>query len=148
MKPIQFKKLRPDTLTLEYATGASAAVDLRAAIDNPLVIEPGAVHLIPTGLAIYIGDADYAALIVPRSGLGHKHGLILGNGLGLIDADYQGQLFVSLWNRSDELYTLQPLERMTQLIILPIARAAFEEVQEFTTVSDRKEGGFGSTGKT
>lgn len=128
-----------------YATQGSAGLDLRACIDEPLLIEPGATHLIPTGLAIHVADPEYAAVILPRSGLGHKHGIVLGNLVGLIDSDYQGPLMVSAWNRSQTAYTLQPLERLAQLVIIPVVQAQFNLVDDFTS-SDRGTGGFGSTG--
>jgi dUTP pyrophosphatase len=130
-----------------YATPGSAGLDLRACLDAPLVLEPGQTQLIPTGLAIHVADPGLAALILPRSGLGHKHGIVLGNLVGLIDSDYQGQLMVSCWNRGQVLFTLQPMERMAQLVIVPVVQAQFRLVQEFG-VSQRGEGGFGSTGKS
>jgi dUTP pyrophosphatase len=129
-----------------YATPGSAGLDLRACLDQALTIEPGATHLIPTGLAIHVADPGYAAVILPRSGLGHKHGIVLGNLVGLIDSDYQGPLMVSAWNRSAVAYTLQPMERLAQLVVLPIAQVQFNVVDEFEQ-SDRGTGGFGSTGK-
>lgn len=129
-----------------YATSGSAGLDLRACIDAPLVIEPGTTHLIPTGLAIHIGDPRYAAMILPRSGLGHKHGIVLGNLVGLIDADYQGQLMVSTWNRGDMQFVLNPMERLAQLVIVPVMQVALKVVEEFGA-SERGAGGFGSTGK-
>ncbi|VFR37481.1 dUTP diphosphatase [Orrella dioscoreae] len=129
-----------------YATPGSAGLDLRACLDAPLVLAPGATHLVPTGLAIHIGDPGLAALILPRSGLGHKHGIVLGNLVGLIDSDYQGQLMVSTWNRGDTSFTLEPMERLAQLVIVPIVQARFEEVQDFSA-SERGAGGFGSTGR-
>ena len=129
-----------------YATPGSAGLDLRACIDAPLVLEPGQTQLVPTGIAIHIGDPGLAAMILPRSGLGHKHGIVLGNLVGLIDADYQGPLMVSCWNRSQTAFTLQPMERLAQLIIVPVVQASFRRVEEFGA-SDRGEGGFGSTGK-
>lgn len=129
-----------------YATPGSAGLDLRACLDQALTIEPGATHLIPTGLAIHVADPGYAAVILPRSGLGHKHGIVLGNLVGLIDSDYQGPLMVSAWNRSAIAYTLQPMERLAQLVVLPIAQVQFNVVDEFEQ-SDRGTGGFGSTGK-
>lgn len=129
-----------------YATSGSAGLDLRACIDAPLVIEPGTTHLIPTGLAIHIGDPRYAAMILPRSGLGHKHGIVLGNLVGLIDADYQGQLMVSTWNRGDMQFVLNPMERLAQLVIVPVMQVALKIVEEFGA-SERGAGGFGSTGK-
>jgi dUTP pyrophosphatase len=129
-----------------YATTGAAGLDLRAAIDNPLNLDPGETQLIPTGMAIHIGDPRYAALILPRSGLGHKHGIVLGNLVGLIDSDYQGQLFVSCWNRGRTAFTLNPMERLAQLVIVPVLQAEFKIVDEFAE-SHRGEGGFGSTGK-
>lgn len=129
-----------------YATPGSAGLDLRAAIDAPKVIEPGQAELIPTGLAIHLADPGYAALILPRSGLGHKHGLVLGNLVGLIDSDYQGQLMVSAWNRSAVAYTLQPLERLAQLVIVPVVQARFAVVDDFNAPTERGAGGYGSTG--
>src|SRR5690606_24115636 len=114
-----------------YATRGSAGLDLRACIDQALTLEPGATELIPTGLALHIGDPAYAAMILPRSGLGHKHGIVLGNLVGLIDADYQGPLMVSLWNRGDHSFTLQPMDRMAQLVIVPVMQVAFEVVDDF-----------------
>ena len=128
-----------------YATPGSAGMDLRACIDTPRTLAPGQVELIPTGIAIHIADAGLAAMILPRSGLGHKHGIVLGNLVGLIDSDYQGQLLVSCWNRSDVHYALQPMERLAQLIIVPVVHAAFEVVEDFAA-SERATGGFGSTG--
>ena len=129
-----------------YATPGSAGLDLRACIDAPLLIEPGQAALIATGLAMHIGDPGLAALLLPRSGLGHKHGIVLGNLVGLIDSDYQGPLMVSCWNRGGEAFTVQPLERIAQMIIVPVVQATFRRVDEFDT-SQRGEGGFGSTGK-
>jgi dUTP pyrophosphatase len=129
-----------------YATAGAAGLDLRAAIDSPLNLDPGDTQLIPTGMAIHIGDPRYAALILPRSGLGHKHGIVLGNLVGLIDSDYQGQLFISCWNRGQAAFTLNPMERLAQLIIVPVVQAEFRIVDEFAE-SPRGEGGFGSTGK-
>ncbi len=130
----------------EHATEGSAGMDLRACVDDTLVLAPGAVELIPTGLAMYIADPGLAGMILPRSGLGHKHGIVLGNLVGLIDADYQGQLFVSCWNRSEQSYSIQPGERIAQLVIVPVVRAQFDVVSEFEA-SNRASGGFGSTGK-
>ena len=129
-----------------YATPGSAGLDLRACIDAPLVLEPGDTQLIPTGLAIHIGDPNLAAMILPRSGLGHKHGIVLGNLVGLIDSDYQGPLMVSCWNRADTAFTVQPLERIAQLVVVPVVQAAFRVVTAFGA-SQRGAGGFGSTGK-
>lgn len=130
----------------ELATDGSAGMDLRACIDDTLRIEPGAVELIPMGFAIYIADPGYAAMILPRSGLGHKHGIVLGNLVGLIDSDYQGQLFVSCWNRSAAAYEIEAGERIAQLVVVPVERPQFEIVQEFTA-TDRGTGGFGSSGR-
>lgn len=129
-----------------YATPGSAGLDLRACLDAPLTLNPGETRLIPTGLAIHLADPGYAALILPRSGLGHKHGVVLGNLVGLIDSDYQGELMVSLWNRGQEPFTVQPLERIAQMVIVPVVQAKFRLVQEFGQ-SQRGAGGFGSTGK-
>jgi dUTP pyrophosphatase len=130
-----------------YATPGSAGLDLRACLDAPLTLEPNAWQLVPTGMAIYLEDPGYAALILPRSGLGHKHGIVLGNLVGLIDSDYQGQLMVSAWNRSNTAFTIQPMERIAQLVVVPVVQAQFKIVQEFPAVSERGEGGYGSTGK-
>ncbi len=129
-----------------YATSGSAGLDLRACLEAPLVIAPGETHLVPTGLSIYISNPGYAGMILPRSGLGHKHGIVLGNLVGLIDADYQGPLMVSTWNRGTESFTLNPMERLAQLVIVPVQQVEFEVVKEFAA-SHRGEGGFGSTGK-
>jgi len=129
-----------------YATSGSAGLDLRACLDAPLRLEPGQAHLIPTGLAIHIADPGLAAMILPRSGLGHKHGIVLGNLVGLIDSDYQGPLMVSCWNRGREIFTVQPMERIAQLVVVPVVQADFRVVDEFDA-SHRGEGGFGSTGK-
>ncbi len=129
-----------------YATPGSAGLDLRACLDAPLVIEPGQTVLIPTGLAVHLADPALAAMILPRSGLGHKHGIVLGNLVGLIDSDYQGPLMVSCWNRGSAAFTVQPLERIAQMVIVPVVQARFRRVDEFG-LSDRGEGGFGSTGQ-
>ena len=129
-----------------YATAGSAGLDLRACIEAPLTIEPGSTHLIPTGLAIHIADPAYAAMILPRSGLGHKHGIVLGNLVGLIDSDYQGELMVSTWNRGATAFVLNPMERLAQLVIVPVLQVGFRTVDSFEE-SDRGAGGFGSTGK-
>ena len=129
-----------------YATPGSAGLDLRACLDAPLELLPGAAALIPTGLAVHIGDPQFAAMLLPRSGLGHKHGVVLGNLVGLIDSDYQGPLMVSCWNRSSKAYTVQPMERIAQMVIVPVVQAAFRVVQNFDS-SARGEGGFGSTGR-
>jgi len=129
-----------------YATTGSAGLDLRACLDEPLQLAPGDTHLIPTGIAIHIADPGYAAVIVPRSGLGHKHGIVLGNLVGLIDSDYQGQLFVSCWNRGQQPFTVEVGERIAQLVIVPVAQAEFRVVESFDT-SQRGAGGFGSSGR-
>lgn len=129
-----------------YATPGSAGLDLRACIDEAITIEPGQTVLIPTGLAIYLADPGYAAMILPRSGMGHKNGIVLGNLVGLIDSDYQGQLMVSTWNRGQNAFTLNPMERLAQLIIVPVLQVGFNVVEEFGD-SERGAGGFGSTGK-
>ena len=129
-----------------YATPGSAGLDLRACLEVPLTLAPGAWQLVPTGMAIYLEDPGYAALILPRSGLGHKHGIVLGNLVGLIDSDYQGQLMVSAWNRSATAFTIEPMERIAQLVIVPVVQAQFNVVSEFAA-SKRGEGGYGSTGK-
>lgn len=129
-----------------YETADAAGLDLRACINEPLTIQPGETHLIPTGISIYIGDPNLAAVILPRSGLGHKHGIVLGNLVGLIDADYQGPLMVSCWNRGQAAYTMTPGDRIAQLVFLPIARAQFEVVDNFTA-TERGSGGFGHSGK-
>ena len=128
-----------------YATEASAGMDLRAALDAPLMLAPGDAALVPSGLALHIGDPGLCAVILPRSGLGHKHGIVLGNGTGLIDADYQGPLLISVWNRGREAFSIQPGDRIAQLVILPVVRAAFEVVDTFED-SARGAGGFGHTG--
>ena len=130
---------------LAYATPGSAGLDLRACLDAPLTLEPNAWKLVPTGFAIHLADPGYAALILPRSGLGHKHGIVLGNLVGLIDSDYQGQLMVSAWNRSPTAYTIEPMERIAQLVVVPVLQATFNLVSEFAA-SVRGEGGYGSTG--
>lgn len=129
-----------------YGTPGAAGLDLRACLDAPLVLEPGVSQLVPAGIAIHIGDPGYAAIILPRSGLGAKHGIVLGNLTGLIDSDYQGQIFVSLWNRSQAAFTVNPMERIAQLVVVPVAQVEWNVVEEFTA-SARGAGGFGSTGK-
>ena len=129
-----------------YATPGSAGLDLRACLDAPLVLEPGQTQFIPTGLAMHIADPGLAAMVLPRSGLGHKHGIVLGNLVGLIDSDYQGPLMVSCWNRSAVAFTVQPMERIAQMVIVPVVQAAFRRVDAFGA-SSRGQGGFGSTGK-
>ena len=130
----------------QYATSGSAGLDLRACIDQEIQLQPGETQLIPTGLSIHIQDPGYAALILPRSGLGHKHGIVLGNLVGLIDSDYQGPLMVSCWNRSQTVFTLAPMERLAQLVIVPVMQVEFNVVEDFSA-STRGEGGFGSTGR-
>ena len=129
-----------------YATAGSAGMDLRACIDAPLTLAGGDTHLVPTGVSIHVDDPGYAAVILPRSGLGHKHGIVLGNLVGLVDSDYQGPLMVSCWNRGVHPFTIQPLDRIAQLVIVPVAQAAFRVVDAFEA-SARAEGGFGSTGR-
>lgn len=149
-KKLQLKILDPrigkDIPLPEYATDGSAGLDLRACLDTPLSLAPGDTELIPTGLAIYIEDPGLAAVILPRSGLGHKHGIVLGNLVGLIDSDYQGQLFVSCWNRGRDAFTVQPGERIAQLVLVPVVQAGFEIVKDFTATL-RGVGGFGSSGR-
>jgi dUTP pyrophosphatase len=148
MKTIDIKILDPrmkDQLPA-YATAGSAGLDLRACIDAPLTLEPGQTVLIPTGLAIHLDDPGYAAMILPRSGMGHKNGIVLGNLVGLIDSDYQGQLMVSTWNRSQAAFTLAPMDRLAQLVVVPVLQVGFNVVEEFES-SARGAGGFGSTGK-
>ena len=144
---VQIKILHPlmaDQLP-QYATSGSAGLDLRACIEQPITLLPGESYLVPTGLAIHLADPNYAALILPRSGLGHKNGIVLGNLVGLIDSDYQGELKVSLWNRGQEEFVIEPSARIAQMIIIPVMQANFTVVEEFAQ-SDRGEGGFGSTG--
>lgn len=148
MQKLQVKILdeRMRNILPAYATPGSAGLDLRACLDEPVVIEPGHTILVPTGLSIYVADPRYCALILPRSGLGHKHGIVLGNLVGLIDSDYQGQLMVSTWNRGQQAFTLEPMERLAQLVIVPVVQVAWDVVDEFA-ISERGVGGFGSTGK-
>jgi dUTP pyrophosphatase len=148
MKNIELKILdaRLRTQLPEYATPGSAGLDLRACLNEPLTLAPGQTELVPTGIAIHLADSGLAAMILPRSGLGHKHGIVLGNLVGLIDSDYQGQIFVSTWNRGKAVFTIQPLERLAQLVVVPVVRVAFDIVDEFHA-SSRGAGGFGSTGK-
>ena len=129
-----------------YATPGSAGLDLRACLAEPLTLEPGQTELVPSGIAIHLEDPGLAAMILPRSGLGHKHGIVLGNLVGLIDSDYQGQMFVSTWNRGRAAFTIEPMERLAQLVVVPVVQVGFEVVDEFHA-SDRGAGGFGSTGK-
>lgn len=148
---IQVKILDPkigESIPLpQYATHGSAGLDLRACLEHSLEILPGTTHLVPTGLAIHIGDHKFAGVILPRSGLGHKHGIVLGNLTGLIDSDYQGELMISCWNRGKETFVLEPGERIAQLVIVPVVQAQFDVVKEFFSETDRGEGGFGHTGR-
>ena len=148
MKTIEVKVLDPRLREQlpEYATPGSAGLDLRACINEPVTLAPGDTHLVPSGIAIHLADPGLAAIVLPRSGLGHKHGIVLGNLVGLIDCDYQGQIFVSAWNRGKAAFTIQPMERLAQLVIVPVVQVAFDVVEEFHT-SSRGAGGFGSTGK-
>ena len=150
MRRIELKILDPrigDTIPLpHYATGGSAGLDMRACIDEPVTVQPGETTLIPTGLAIHIGDASLAAVLLPRSGLGHKHGIVLGNLTGLIDSDYQGQVFISCWNRGAKSYSVQPGERIAQMVFVSVEQVEFNVVGEFDD-SDRGSGGFGHSGK-
>lgn len=150
MKSIQLKiidsRIGSEFPLPEYATSGSAGVDMRACVDAPLTLEPGETHLIPTGVALHIEDPGLAAVLLPRSGLGHKHGVVLGNLVGLIDSDYQGQVFVSCWNRGKESFTIQPGERIAQMVFVPVVRAEFETVVSFQK-SDRGDGGFGHSGR-
>lgn len=147
MKTLDLKILDPRIKNSlpAYATPGSAGLDLRACIDEPLVFSPGDTRLVPTGIAIHLADPGYAAVILPRSGLGHKHGMVLGNLVGLIDSDYQGQIMVSAWNRGVKPYTLNPMERLAQLVIVPVLQVGWHIVEEFGE-SRRKDSGFGSTG--
>lgn len=151
MQKIQMKILDPrvgkDFPLPAYATPGSAGLDLRVCIDNPLQIAPGETVLLPTGLSIYIADSSLAAVILPRSGLGHKNGIVLGNLVGLIDSDYQGELKISCWNRSQDHFTVQPFERIAQLVFVPVVQAAFDIVDNFTD-TERGQGGFGSSGRS
>ena len=140
-------RLKEDGCAPQYATVGAAGIDLRACIDATLTIRPGETVLVPTGIAIHLSDPGLAAMILPRSGLGHKHGIVLGNLVGLIDSDYQGQLMVSAWNRSDVAFTIAPMERIAQLVIVPVVQAQFNIVSDFEAASARGEGGYGSTGK-
>jgi dUTP pyrophosphatase len=130
-----------------YATPGSAGLDLRACLNEAVTLQPNAWQLIPTGIAIHLADPGYAALILPRSGLGHKHGIVLGNLVGLIDSDYQGQLMVSAWNRSPTAFTIEPMERIAQLVVVPVVQAQFNVVSDFPAATERGAGGYGSTGK-
>ena len=146
---IDLKVLDPRMASLlpAYATPGSAGLDLRACLEEAITLQPNAWQLIPTGIAIHMLDPNFAAMILPRSGLGHKHGIVLGNLVGLIDSDYQGQLMVSAWNRSPTPFTIEPMERIAQLVIVPVVQAQFNVVSEFGAASERGAGGYGSTGK-
>lgn len=148
MKSIEVKILDPRLREQlpQYATPGSAGLDLRACLSAPLTLEPGQAELVPSGMAIHLSDPGLAAVVLPRSGLGHKHGIVLGNLIGLIDSDYQGQIFVSAWNRGKTAFTIQPMERLAQLVVVPVVQVAFDVVEEFAA-SSRGAGGFGSTGK-
>jgi len=150
MQKIQLKILDPrignEFPLPHYATDGSAGMDMRACLDEPLELAPGDTHLIPTGLAIHVADTGLAAVLLPRSGLGHKHGIVLGNLVGLIDSDYQGQVFVSCWNRGEKTFIVEPGERIAQMVIVPVVRAEFEIVEDFDA-SERGAGGFGHTGR-
>jgi dUTP pyrophosphatase len=149
MKILDVKILDPrlrDALP-QYSTGGAAGLDLRACIDKPLKLAPGAAELVPSGIAIHLADPGLAAVVLPRSGLGHKHGIVLGNLVGLIDSDYQGQIMVSVWNRSKETFTINPLDRIAQLVVVPVVQVKLNVVDEFSA-SERGAGGFGSTGKS
>ena len=148
MKSIDVKILDPRLRGQlpQYATPGSAGLDLRACLDSTLTLQPGQTELIPAGMAIHIADPGLAAVILPRSGLGHKHGIVLGNLVGLIDSDYQGQLFVSTWNRGNTAFTINPMDRLAQLVVVPVVQVGFNVVEEFAS-SDRGAGGFGSTGQ-
>jgi dUTP pyrophosphatase len=148
LKPLDVKVLDPRLLDSlpKYATAGAAGLDLRACVEAPLTLAPGAAELVPSGLAIHIADPGFAAVVLPRSGMGHKHGIVLGNLVGLIDSDYQGQVMVSMWNRSKEAFTIQPMDRIAQLVVVPVVQVKLNVVEEFTA-SRRGAGGFGSTGK-
>lgn len=148
MQTLDIKILDPrlQEMLPAYATRGSAGLDLRACLDRPLVLQPGQTELIPAGMAIHLADPGLAAIILPRSGLGHKHGIVLGNLVGLIDSDYQGQLFVSTWNRGTQAFTIEPMERIAQLVVVPVVQVALNVVEDFR-VSTRGAGGFGSTGR-
>lgn len=148
MKSIAVKILDQRVKQLpEYATPGSAGLDLRACIDSAITLNPGETQFIPTGLAMHLADPNYAAMILPRSGLGHKHGIVLGNLVGLIDSDYQGPLMVSMWNRGDTPFVIEPMERIAQMVIVPVMQPTFHLVEDFDSESERGTGGFGSTGK-
>ncbi len=149
MRALDVKILDPrlrDSLP-RYSTAGAAGLDLRACIDSPITLAPGAAELVPSGIAIHLGDPGLGAVVLPRSGLGHKHGIVLGNLVGLIDSDYQGQVMVSVWNRSKEAFTINPMDRIAQLIVVPVVQVKLNVVEEFSA-SERGAGGFGSTGKS
>ena len=148
MKTLDVKVLDPRIRNLlpQYATAGAAGLDIRACLDAPVTLQPGDSQLVPSGIAIHIGDAGYAAIILPRSGLGAKNGIVLGNLVGLIDSDYQGQIFVSVWNRGKSAFTIQPMDRIAQMVIVPVLQVQFNVVEDFEA-SSRGAGGFGSTGK-
>ena len=150
MKSIQLKildqRLGQEFPLPAYATDGSAGLDMRACVEDSVTINPGETHLIPTGMAIHVADPSLAAVLLPRSGLGHKHGIVLGNLVGLIDSDYQGQVYVSCWNRGSKAFTIEPGDRISQMVVVPVVQVQFEVVNEFDT-SDRGEGGFGSSGR-
>ena len=149
MKTLDVRILDPRLLDSlpHYATGGAAGLDLRACVHEPLTLAPGAAELVPSGIAIHLADSGLAAVVLPRSGLGHKHGIVLGNLVGLIDSDYQGQVMVSVWNRSKEAFTINPLDRIAQLVVVPVVQVKLNVVEEFSA-SERGAGGFGSTGKS
>ncbi|HEY8067621.1 MAG TPA: dUTP diphosphatase [Burkholderiales bacterium] len=149
MRQLDVKILDPRIREMlpQYGTPGAAGLDLRACLDAPLTLKPGDSHLVPSGIAIHIGDPGFAAIVLPRSGLGAKHGIVLGNLVGLIDSDYQGQVFVSVWNRGQAVFTIQPMDRIAQLVVVPVQQVEFNIVEEFAA-SSRGAGGFGSTGKS
>ncbi|MEM7282398.1 MAG: dUTP diphosphatase [Pseudomonadota bacterium] len=151
MKSIQLKildkRLGKEFPLPSYATDGSAGLDMRACVEETLTINPGETHLVPTGMAIHVADPSLAAVLLPRSGLGHKHGIVLGNLVGLIDSDYQGQVYVSCWNRGDKAFSIEPGDRISQMVVVPVVQVQFEVVDEFDT-SNRGEGGFGSSGRS
>lgn len=146
-RKVHIKTLNPNAVLPTYATSGSAGADIHACLEEPLIIQPDETILIPTGFAMYLADTSICATLLPRSGLGHKHGIVLGNLTGLIDSDYQGQVFISCWNRSNKPYTIEPADRIAQMVIVPIELADFEVVDNFEGVTFRAEGGFNSTGK-
>ena len=149
MKTLDVKILDPRLLDSlpQYATGGAAGLDLRACVHKPLTLAPDAAELVPSGIAIHLADSGLAAVVLPRSGLGHKHGIVLGNSVGLIDSDYQGQVMISVWNRSKEAFTINPMDRIAQLVVVPVVQVKLNVVEEFS-ISQRGAGGFGSTGKS